>query len=157
MELIKWNDKFATGIFGIDNEHKELIATINSLYLKQTNPSDKDEIIHILNNIYASIHAHFMLEERIMKKHGYDEYEQHRDDHARLLDEIREITTSLEQTSKIDEHQLKLKLNDWFLNHFQTFDSRLHKLELLITNNTETNSRFVTALKKLKSIFSSKK
>lgn len=157
MELIKWSDKFATGISGVDNEHEELIATINSFYLKQSEHSDKDESIHILNNIYGSIHAHFMLEERLMVKHGYDEYEEHKNDHARLLDDIRDITMNLEQTLDFDEQQLKIKLNDWFLIHFKTHDSRLHKLEQLIASHEEANSGFVIGLKKLKARFSSKK
>ena len=157
MELIKWSDKFATGISGVDNEHEELIATINSFYLKQSEHSDKDELIQILNNIYGSIHAHFMLEERLMVKHGYDEYEEHKNDHARLLDDIRDITMNLEQTLDFDEQQLKIKLNDWFLIHFKTHDSRLHKLEQLIASHEEANSGFVIGLKKLKARFSSKK
>ena len=68
MELIEWNDQFATGIAGIDHEHQELIATINSFYSKLTEDSDKNELINILNNIYGTIHAHFMLEEKLMKK-----------------------------------------------------------------------------------------
>jgi len=128
MALIKWSDKFATGISGIDNEHEELIATINSCYLKQTEHFEKDKLINILNNIYASIHAHFMLEERLMEKHAYDEYEKHKNDHARLLDDIRDFTLDLETSSDFDEQQLKQKLSDWFLLHFKTHDARLHKL-----------------------------
>lgn len=129
MELIEWNDKFATGMSGIDNEHEELIAMINSFYLKHSENSDKHELVNILNNIYSAIHAHFMLEERLMKKNGYDDYENHKNDHARLLDEIRDITMNFEQASDFDEQELKLKLNDWFLIHFKTHDSRLHILE----------------------------
>jgi len=153
MELVKWDDKFATGIPGIDTEHEELITTINSFYSKQTEHSDKDELIQILNNIYGSIHAHFMLEERLMVKHGYDEYEQHRDNHAHLLDDIRDMTIELEKTSDFDEQQLKQKLNDWFLIHFKTYDSRLHKLEQLIAENKQGNKSFSSGLKKLKARF----
>lgn len=157
MELIKWSDQYTTGISGIDNEHEELIATINSFYSKLTQQSDKEELINILNDIYGAIHAHFMLEERLMKKHGYDEYEAHRDDHARLLDDIRDIAMDLEKTSDFDEQQLKMKLNDWFLIHFKTYDSRLHKLEQLIASHEEANSGFITRLKKSKEKFLSKK
>jgi len=156
MELVEWSDKFATGIAGIDNEHEELIATINSFYSKQAEHPDKNELIYILNNIYGSIHSHFMLEERLMVKHGYDEYEQHRDDHARLLDDIRDMTIELDKTSDFDEQQLKIKLNDWFLVHFKTYDSRLHELERLIANHENVNSGFIGGLKKLKARFLSK-
>lgn len=149
MELIKWSDKFATGIPGIDSEHQGLIESINSLYVKQHTDADKDELINILNNIYGSIHAHFMLEEKLMVKNAYDKYEEHRDDHARLLDDIRDITTELEQTSNLDEQQLKSKLNDWFFIHFKTHDSKLHKLEQLIARNKKAKGGFLSSIKKL--------
>ena len=149
MELIKWSDKFATGIPGIDSEHQGLIETINSLYVKQQSDADKDELINILNNIYGSIHAHFMLEEKLMVKNSYDKYEEHRDDHARLLDDIRDITTELEQTSNLDEQQLKSKLNDWFLVHFKTHDSKLHKLEQLIASHKKEKGGILSSVKKL--------
>lgn len=157
MELIKWSDQFATGISGIDHEHKHLIATINSFYSELTQQPDKDELINVLNDIYGIIHAHFMLEERLMESHGYDEYEEHRDDHARLLDDIRDITMELEKSSDFDELQLKTKLTDWFLIHFKTHDSRLHKLEQLMASHGGANTGFITGLKKLKEIFKSKK
>lgn len=147
MELIKWSDKFATGVADIDSEHEALINSINSFYLKQHDGIDKSESVQILNNIYASIHAHFMLEERLMEKNAYAEYEQHKNDHAKLLDDLRDITMELEETSHLDEQQLKSKLNDWFMIHFKTFDSRLHKLEQLIALKKEKNNSFISRLK----------
>jgi len=150
MELIKWNEKFATGIPGIDTEHEELIATINSFYSNLSQHSGKAELINILNDIYGTIHAHFMLEERLMERYGYDEYVVHRDDHAKLLDDIREMTIDFETTSDFDEELLKKKLNDWFLIHFKTHDSRLHKLEKLIASQKQADSKAITSLNKLK-------
>ena len=128
MELIKWDDKFATGISGVDHEHEELIASINSFCLNLEQNTAKDELINILNNIYATIHSHFMLEEKVMKKSDYDEYQQHRNEHAKLLDDIRDITMDLETAAVFDPQELTQKLTNWFFIHFKTHDSRLHKL-----------------------------
>lgn len=128
MELIKWDDKFATGNSGVDHEHEELIASINSFCLNLKQDSARDELINILNNIYATIHSHFMLEEKVMKKNAYAEYELHRDEHAELLDDIRSITIELESSSDFNPQQLTQKLTGWFLTHFKTHDARLHKL-----------------------------
>lgn len=130
MELIKWSDQFATGFPSVDHEHEELIETINSFYSKLTQNSDKNELVNMLNDIYGTIHAHFMLEERLMKKHAYSEYTEHKNDHARLLDDLRDITINLEASPNLDEQQLKIKLNGWFFVHFKTYDSRLHKMEV---------------------------
>ncbi len=147
MELIKWSDQYATGIAGIDSEHRELIDAINAFYGNLTERSDRDKLINALNDIYATIHAHFMLEERLMVKNSYGDYEEHRDDHARLLDDIRDISMGLENSSGFDEQQLRIKLSDWFLVHFKTHDSRLHKLEQLMAGHAESNGGWLKSLK----------
>ncbi len=156
MELISWSDKYTTGIAGVDSEHAELIATINRFYSGLAHSVDKNELINILNDIYGAIHAHFMLEENIMRKHGYDEYEQHKRDHARLLDDLRDIALNLEHSADYDELQLKKILSEWFLVHFKTHDARLHKLEQLIAQNKQSSNSLGSLLKKLKTRISSK-
>jgi len=148
MKLLEWRDEFATGISGVDYEHEELINSINTFYSKLTEDSSKEVLVNTLNDIYADIYAHFSLEEKLMEKSGYDEFEQHRDDHMRLLDDIRDITTELEDTSEYDEEQLRKKLGDWFSVHFQTHDARLHKLEKLLASQ-ESSGGFMSSLKKL--------
>ena len=157
MELIKWNDQFATGIAGIDHEHAELIEMINSFYSKLSQNSDKNELVNMLNDIYGVIHAHFMLEEKLMERHNYIEYKEHRNDHARLLDDLRDMATDLETSPDFDELQLKIKLNGWFFIHFKTFDSRLHKLEQLIASNEGATNQSFSSLKKLQTKFLTKK
>ena len=64
----------------------------------------------------------------MMLKHSYAHYQEHEADHQRLLNDIGDITEGLENTNELDEAMLKQKLADWFLLHFKTQDSRLHKL-----------------------------
>lgn len=123
IQLIEWRDEFCTGIDGVDYEHEELIKLINSLFEKA---QDKEGMVNSLNEIYAEIAGHFVLEEQIMQNEGYDQYEEHRKDHAKLLDEIGEITESYESDEDIDK--LQQVLNDWFVEHFKTHDARLHRI-----------------------------
>ena len=134
MVLIEWREEFETGIPSIDYEHQELVTLINSFYTKLINNTDKKQLINSLNDIYGAIYAHFMLEENFMEKCGYDQYQQHHNDHVNLLDDIRDITDELETSENYDEQQLKSKLNDWFSIHFKTHDARLHQLEELISS-----------------------
>ena len=123
VQLIEWRDEFRTGIDGVDYEHEELIRLINSLFEKA---QGKDSMINSLNEIYAEIAGHFVLEEQIMKNEKYDQYEEHRKDHAKLLEDIGEITDTYE--SDEDIAKLQQVLNDWFIEHFKTHDARLHRI-----------------------------
>jgi hemerythrin-like metal-binding protein len=128
MGLIEWREEYCIGITNIDYEHEKLIEQINSLYTMIDNKADNQLLIDKLGDIYGSISAHFALEEQMMRKHKYVYYEEHKADHERLLDDICDITEGLENTDELDELMFKHKLADWFLLHFKTHDSSLHKL-----------------------------
>ena len=157
MSLIEWREEFETGISSIDYEHQELIALINSFYEVLINNADKGKLIGSLNDIYGAIYSHFMLEENMMEKYGYDQYQEHHTDHMNLLDDIRDITDELETSEKFDEQQLKNKLNDWFSIHFKTHDARLHNLEELIASGKADNHSIRTFFKNAKDSLLGKK
>ena len=109
MALIEWRDEFCTGIGGVDYEHEQLIGQINLVYDLISEQSDRQAVIDSLGEIYATIAAHFALEERTMRMLAYDHYEKHQADHERLLDEICEITEEFERTVNLDESGVSAK------------------------------------------------
>lgn len=128
MTSIEWRNEYRTGFEGVDYEHEELIAQINTLLIMIDSHADRELIIDGLGEVYGSIAAHFALEEQTMQRCGYDEYERHRADHERLLDDIRELAEEFETADELDEKQFGERLADWFGHHFQTHDARLHRL-----------------------------
>ena len=127
MALLEWKDEFAVGIEPVDFEHRELIALINALHANLSAPESALTVSEFLGEIYAKIAAHFALEERVMRERGYDQYADHKADHERLLDDIRDIMDDYELRGAFDEETLATQLRDWFATHFSTKDARLHK------------------------------
>lgn len=125
--LIEWKDEFSVGIPGVDHEHQELVAIINELYAHLSDNGEKDQVMDFLGEIYAKISAHFALEEKEMRERSYDHYDEHKDDHERLLDELRDMMDDFEDSERFSEEQLSEALNRWFVDHFKTQDSRLHR------------------------------
>jgi hemerythrin len=129
MSLIEWRSEFETGIAAVDHEHQELVALINELHAKIGEKAPEETITEFLGEVFAHISAHFALEETVMRKHRYDEYEDHKSDHEKLLDDIRDIMDDFEDGIYTDyETVLAPAVRDWFVNHFKTRDARLHKL-----------------------------
>lgn len=124
--LIVWRDSFNVGIPSVDHEHRQLVALINELYDK-LEESDKYTVSDFLGEIYAGIAAHFALEEKTMRDRGYDEYEDHKRDHERLLDEIADIMDTFEADGFFDKEELAARVAAWFTVHFKTKDARLHQ------------------------------
>ena len=127
MSLIEWRDEFEIGIPSVDYEHRALILMINKLHEKLAERADKNTIAEFLGEIHALISAHFALEEREMREMAYDDFEEHKEDHEELLDQIRDMMDELELDEGGDAtNALGSRLNDWFTIHFRIRDARLH-------------------------------
>ena len=91
--------------------------------------ASKDTVARFLGEVFARISAHFALEETVMRKHRYDEYEAHKAEHEALLDQIRDIMDDYEAGAYAHADQaLATTVCDWFVNHFKTRDARLHRM-----------------------------
>ncbi len=128
MALVEWKDEFKVGIGSVDYEHQQLIGLINNLHASLAGRPTKDAVGRVLGEIHTKIAAHFALEERVMRERRYDQYDDHKADHERLLDEIRDIMERQEADVCFNyETALASELGDWFGIHFRTKDARLHK------------------------------
>jgi hemerythrin len=128
MALIEWRKEYQTGIAEVDHEHQELVEIINELHEQIGSGASRDTVSSFLGEVFAKISAHFALEETVMRKHGYDEYADHKADHEKLLDDLRDIMDDFEAGAGTDYKQaLAVAVRDWFVNHFKTKDARLHK------------------------------
>lgn len=127
MALIEWRDEFKIGIEEVDFEHRELIELINELYGEIKMEDSTVAVMYCLEEIYAKISAHFALEEKVMRVLKYDQCKDHKEDHERLLDSIRDIMDEYMDDPTLDEEKFSDRLNDWFVQHFSTKDARLHK------------------------------
>jgi hemerythrin-like metal-binding protein len=129
MALIEWRPEFSVGIESVDYEHRSLFRLLNNLHKGLEGGADREGILDFLGEVYARIASHFALEEAIMLEKKYDQLADHKADHERLLDEIREIMDdyAVGAYENYDE-VLAEHLHDWFSVHFKTKDARLHRL-----------------------------
>jgi hemerythrin len=127
MALLEWRAEFSVGVPEVDHEHQELINLINAAHAKLGEAGARHLVTDFLGEINARISAHFALEEKLMRDQSYDEYEDHKADHERLLDEIRDIMDAYEGQAGFDENAFGDRLGAWFTEHFRTKDARFHK------------------------------
>ncbi len=126
MSLLQWKQEYSVGIESMDDEHREMIDLINSVYAKLDAKSDALQIETCLGDIFNTISMHFALEERIMRFHNYAEFGAHKEDHEDLLDQIRDLMDDFVNDPDAGAVALEMRLSDWFEVHFATFDARLH-------------------------------
>lgn len=126
MPLIVWDDRFSVGVASVDHEHREMIGLVNETHERLKSPHPDITVPDFLGEIYTRISAHFALEENLMRASGYAQYPEHKADHERLLDAIRDIMDDYEDSQSFDEERFAQRLADWFTDHFRTHDARLH-------------------------------
>ncbi len=128
MPLIEWRKEFETGIAEVDHEHRQLISLINQLDAELGGETSQERVEQFLGEVLAQITAHFALEEANMRRLGYDLYQEHKAEHERLLDELRDLMDDCER-GQFDRSRERLAkaVQDWFVNHFKTHDARLHQ------------------------------
>ncbi len=127
MALLEWKPEYSVGNASIDHEHQHMIEEINELYETLKDPLDADSVETVLGDIHADISAHFALEERLMRDANYVEYQDHKNDHEDLLDQIHDLMDRFYQDPKTGQKLLKSQLSNWFGRHFSSFDARLHR------------------------------
>lgn len=126
MTLLEWRDDFNIGIEEVDHEHRELIDRINALHVQLGGDRSDGRAEGFLGDILASVSAHFALEEKVMRARHYDGLADHKVDHERLLDELRDMMDEHASGAVLDEDAFAARLAEWFSAHFRTQDARLH-------------------------------
>lgn len=127
MGLLQWEKRYSVGIEAVDHEHRELVDLINRLHERATMQGSKVAVLGFFGDLYKAVSAHFALEERFMREKRYDQLPQHKGDHERLLDEIRDIMEDYEVNDFFDEKLLAQRIDAWFSRHFESHDARLHR------------------------------
>jgi hemerythrin-like metal-binding protein len=126
MAPLEWKDEYSVGVPAVDHEHRELIELVNRLHQALSSGIPEDQITEIFGDLFRAISAHFALEERFMREHGYDQAPQHKADHERLLDELRDIMDDYRDGEGPSVERLTASVEAWFTAHFKTHDARLH-------------------------------
>ena len=126
MALLEWRDSFRIGIPEVDEDHRNLVALINALHERASGRGPAAGGSEFLGELHAQISAHFALEEKVMRARHYAHYDDHKRDHERLLDEIRDIMDGYEVEGRYDAAALGAALDTWFSEHFRTRDAQLH-------------------------------
>ena len=128
MSLLRWSDRYRVGIEAVDHEHRELIELINRLHDTFMQDRRHATAEGLFGDLLAAISSHFALEERFMRERGYAGFAAHKEDHERLLDEIREVMDDFSDYAGLAGQELARRLDAWFSRHFETYDAHLHRV-----------------------------
>ena len=127
---IQWKDDLATGIAEVDNQHKELIKRINSLYKAATEGKGQAESERVLNFLQDYVVTHFGTEEKHMQKANYPKLEQHKQEHAEFVGKFKQLRQDIKEKGYTPNVMVGINqlLGKWLINHIRKTDKEMANL-----------------------------
>lgn len=77
-----------------DREHEIQLGLLRALCTAAGENRDADTVAEILDRLISYSEAHFISEELLMRLKSYDDYEDHVEDHAQMLDTLRSLAAN---------------------------------------------------------------
>ena len=115
-----WSDRYLLGYKPIDDTHREFVDCVDALLTV----SD-DKVAEALDAFARHAEAHFAQEDEWMNTDGYPARDCHVDEHAKVMDSVREVRQLVAQGNVEVARDLARALMDWFPGHADYMDSAL--------------------------------
>ena len=113
--LIVWQPSYDLGIPIIDEQHRGIVTTINSLCYAIQNKHGHEMLKPAIGMINDYTRIHFEIEEDFLKKCGYPKLEDHRILHKELINALSQVSKE-SIWNKAPEEFLDF-LKKWWINH----------------------------------------
>ena len=123
----QWDSGLETGHEKIDNQHKQLVATLNSLIESSQQGKDKEEIFKVLDFLTGYTIMHFSTEEKLMTQFDFPDYLIHKRYHDEFKITVGDLTKRLVDEGPTNDmiHLVTTTIGNWLLNHIKGDDFRM--------------------------------
>jgi len=120
----KFDKSLETGHAKIDEQHKQLFVTLNSIIQASEQGRGKDEIYKTLDFLNQYTIMHFMTEEKLQKEYAYPDYPAHKKFHDDFKTTVKELTQELIDKGPVKEliDTAAKTVGDWLITHIKGSD-----------------------------------
>lgn len=123
--FIVWNDRNNLNIPIVDEQHRGIVSIINSLHYFVKQGLAFQALLPTIIIMEQSSIIHFEAEQRLLKKYGYKDYDNHFLLHAHLRESLKEIKS---QTFLNKDPDAVINfLKTWWINHINVEDKKYEK------------------------------
>jgi len=126
MPTMTWSEEMSVGIPELDEDHKTLIRVINQLDANAGNKARRDSVRQSLVALQRYAEFHFAREENVMAACAYPGLEDHREEHRRFIERIRQLNARFaenpESSAEVVNDELLTFLRDWLTHHIMIED-----------------------------------
>ncbi len=125
MSYFPWSDEYSVHLRVIDNDHKDLVSTVNDLHDAISDGSTNEQISHVIGALAKYVDEHFAREEALLEAYDYPDLARHKRIHRHLTRTVHSIRIVFgNDPTKIDPDKLLDFLRDWLVTHILKEDMR---------------------------------
>jgi len=123
-EIVVWEDKYATGIELIDNQHRRLVELTNQLYLACLAGEEALQTVFkdAMHRMVEYVRFHFSAELKLLQAIDYPDYHNHKNMHDNLIEDILDAAKDYEVGRKFVPNNFVRTLKDWVFGHIAVYD-----------------------------------
>ena len=121
-QFVEWKDDYSVGIDSIDQQHKKLLNLINQLQTAVDYSTGEQFEREALDELVDYTKTHFTYEEGLMRDNDYPDFEQHKAQHEKMFEKVREVLAEYEQDQDTAMANAAEYLKDWLINHINGTD-----------------------------------
>ena len=123
----QWDSSLETGYEKVDKQHKQLVASLNSIIDASREGKGSAEIFKTLDFLTGYTIMHFSDEEKLMNKYNYPDYLVHKRYHDDFKVTVGDLTQRLIKEGPTGEmiNIVTTAIGEWLLNHIKGDDFRM--------------------------------
>ena len=117
-----WRNEFNLNIREMDKQHRVLVGIINDLQQAVKDGYGKERLGDILERLLEYTDKHFADEEKLMKKHGYPGYNEHKGKHIKMKAKVQSLVRDYNSGRVTMSFSVLTFLQDWLSKHIMGTD-----------------------------------
>ena len=136
--FIVWKPEFNLGIPIIDEQHRGIVSTINSLHFGLQNYHTKEMLFPVIDMMYDYTHIHFKIEEYFLERIDFPNAQRHHELHLGLAAELAKM--GRRSVLEKDPYKFMDFLKQWWIAHIRSEDLIFRNYVLSITDEESEES-----------------
>jgi hemerythrin len=123
-KFVEWSNELSVGIEEIDAQHKILVDLLNQVHEAIQQRHGAEVTQDVVRRLDEYTRVHFAVEESLMRILHYPEYERHREEHDKLIEQLNELRAKLDAAKGSINFELAHFLRTWLTKHIMEADKR---------------------------------
>lgn len=117
MSIFTWSDEFSVEVPSIDEQHIQLVKTLNRLHDGLSDGESRDDVSKLLRSFISFTAFHFSYEESLFKAHAYPSADAHAEEHRRLVTRLMALRRRFDAREEEVDADLTQFLKEWLVLH----------------------------------------